>query len=322
MPKQQPKSEYSAKQITVLEGLDPVRKRPGMYIGNTAKEGLHHLVWEVIDNGIDEAMAGFCNEVIITLLPDSTVQISDNGRGIPVDIHKQAKVSALEVVMTKLHAGGKFGQGGYKVSGGLHGVGVSVVNALSEYMRAEVRRDNKLYVQEYKRGKPLKKVRAQGAAKGTGTTIIFKPDSEIFTTLEFDLDYILSHLRQQAYLTKAVKLIINDERSDDEKSYTFYFEGGIASYVRHINRNNNPKHDNIFYIDKEQDDVRVEIALQYVDEYKDSTFSFANNIFTTEGGSHLIGFRTALTRVLNSYARRQGILKEKDENLTGDDVRE
>ncbi|MBU4512845.1 DNA topoisomerase (ATP-hydrolyzing) subunit B [Patescibacteria group bacterium] len=314
--------EYSAKQITVLEGLDPVRKRPGMYVGNTAKEGLHHLIWEVVDNGIDEAMAGFCTEIVVTLLPDSTVQVTDNGRGIPVDIHKQTKVSALEVVMTKLHAGGKFGQGGYKVSGGLHGVGVSVVNALSEYMRAEVRRDGKLYAQEYRYGKPLKKVKAVGKARGTGTTIIFKPDSKTFSVLEFDFSCILDHLRQQAYLTKGVKIIINDERSDDEKSYTFYFEGGIASYARHINRNNEPKHDNIFYIDKEQDDVRVEIALQYVNEYKESTFSFANNIFTTEGGMHLIGFRTALTRVLNAYARRQGILKEKDENLSGDDVRE
>ncbi|NQU77875.1 DNA gyrase subunit B, partial [Candidatus Falkowbacteria bacterium] len=242
--------------------------------------------------------------------------------GIPVDMHKQTKVSALEVVMTKLHAGGKFGQGGYKVSGGLHGVGVSVVNALSSYMRAEISRDGKLYVQEYKRGKPLKKVRATGKSKGTGTTIIFQPDSEVFTTLDLDWNYILDHLRQQAYLTKGVKIIVNDERSDDEKSHTFYFEGGIASYVRHIDRNNNPKHDNIFYIDKEQDEVRVEIAIQYVDEYKESVFSFANNIFTTEGGSHLVGFRTALTRVLNNYARRQSILKEKDENLTGDDTRE
>lgn len=320
--KSKSKSEYGAKQITVLEGLEPVHKRPGMYIGNTAKEGLHHLVWEVVDNGIDEAMAGHATEITVTLLPDATVQVTDNGRGIPVDIHKQAKVSALEVVMTKLHAGGKFGQGGYKVSGGLHGVGVSVVNALSSYLRAEVSRDGKLYVQEYKKGKPLKKVRPTGKAKGTGTAIIFQPDPDVFTTLDFDWNYILDHLRQQAYLTKGVKIIVNDEREDRELSHTFYFEGGIASYVRHINRNNDPKHDNIFYIDKTQDDVRVEISLQYVDEYKESTFSFANNIFTTEGGSHLVGFRTGLTRVLNNYARRQSMLKEKDENLTGDDARE
>ncbi|MAG29109.1 DNA topoisomerase (ATP-hydrolyzing) subunit B [bacterium] len=316
------KAQYGAEQITVLEGLDPVRKRPGMYIGNTAKEGLHHLVWEVVDNAIDEAMAGHANEAIVTLLPDSTVSVSDNGRGIPVDKHPGTKTSALEVVLTKLHAGGKFGQGGYKVSGGLHGVGVSVVNALSEWTRAEVKRDGKLWVQEYKRGKPLKNVKSTGSARGTGTTIIFKPDDQIFSTLDFDWQYILDHLRQQAYLTKGVKITIIDERTDQSKSYSFYFEGGIASYIKHINRNHEPKHDTVFYIEKEQDQINVEVAMQYVEDYKENVFSFANNINTIEGGSHLVGFRTALTRTLNSYAKNKGIIKEKDDALQGEDTRE
>ena len=316
------KQAYSAEQISVLEGLDPVRKRPGMYIGNTAKEGLHHLIWEVVDNSLDEAMAGHASEVTISLLPDGVVSVEDNGRGIPVDTHKAAKISALEVVLTKLHAGGKFGQGGYKVSGGLHGVGVSVVNALSEYTRAEVRREGKLWVQEYKRGKPLKKVKAVGKARGTGTTITFKPDTEMFTVLEFDLQHILDHIRQQAYLTKGVKITINDERDDNETGYTFYFEGGIASYVRHLNRTREAKNDNVFYTEKEIDTINVEVAMQYVDDYKETVFSFANNIFTTEGGSHMVGFRTALTRTLNNYARSKNIIKDKDENLQGEDTRE
>ncbi|OJI06203.1 DNA gyrase subunit B [bacterium CG10_46_32] len=322
-PKKDEKKEaYGAAQITVLEGLDPVRKRPGMYIGNTAKEGLHHLVWEVVDNSIDEAMAGHATEIFITLLPDSTVSVSDNGRGIPVDKHPGVKVSALEVVLTKLHAGGKFGQGGYKVSGGLHGVGVSVVNALSETVRAEVKREGKLWVQEYKRGKPLHAVKAVGNARGTGTTITFKPDDQIFTTLEFDWNYILDHLRQQAYLTKGIKLIIRDERTENEQEYGFYFEGGIASYIKHINRHHEPKHEHVFYIEKELDNVNVEVAFQYVDDYNENVFSFANNIHTIEGGSHMVGFRTALTRTLNAYARNKGFVKEKDDNLQGEDTRE
>ncbi|MBI2050877.1 MAG: DNA topoisomerase (ATP-hydrolyzing) subunit B [Parcubacteria group bacterium] len=316
------KAAYGAAQITVLEGLDPVRKRPGMYIGNTAREGLHHLVWEVVDNSIDEAMAGHADEITVVLLPDSTVSVTDNGRGIPVDKHPGVKVSALEVVLTKLHAGGKFGQGGYKVSGGLHGVGVSVVNALSETVRAEVKREGKLWVQEYKRGKPLKAVKAVGNARGTGTTITFKPDDQIFSTLEFDWNYILDHLRQQAYLTKGVKITIRDERDDAEQEYSFYFEGGIASYVKHINRNHEPKHEHVFYVEKELDNVNVEVAFQYVDDYNENVFSFANNIHTIEGGSHLVGFRTALTRTLNAYARNKGFVKEKDDNLQGEDTRE
>ncbi|MEK7164619.1 MAG: ATP-binding protein, partial [Patescibacteria group bacterium] len=313
---------YGAEQITVLEGLDPVRKRPGMYIGNTAKEGLHHLVWEVVDNSIDEAMAGHCDTITISLLPDNMVSVSDNGRGIPVDKHKGVGVSALEVVLTKLHAGGKFGQGGYKVSGGLHGVGVSVVNALSDYLKAEVRRDGKLWVQEYKRGQPQKNVKAVGNAKGTGTTITYKADSSIFTTLEYDLQYILDHIRQQAYLTKGIRITIKDERTDEHTSYTFYFEGGIASYVKHLNRMHTTKHENVFYVEKAAEGITVEVAMQYIEDYKETVFSFANNIFTTEGGSHLVGFRTALTRTLNAYARNKGFLKEKDDNLQGEDSRE
>ncbi|MDP3995506.1 MAG: DNA topoisomerase (ATP-hydrolyzing) subunit B [bacterium] len=320
--KDEKKAAYGAAQITVLEGLDPVRKRPGMYIGNTAKEGLHHLIWEVVDNSIDEAMAGHANEVTITLLPDSTVSVTDNGRGIPVDKHPGVKVSALEVVLTKLHAGGKFGQGGYKVSGGLHGVGVSVVNALSETVRAEVKREGKLWVQEYKRGKPLHAVKAVGNARGTGTTITFQADDLIFSTLEYDWQYILDHLRQQAYLTKGVRITVRDEREDDEQEYSFYFEGGIASYVKHINRNHEPKHEHVFYVEKELDSINVEVAFQYVGEYNESVFSFANNIHTIEGGSHMVGFRTALTRTLNTYARNKGFIKEKDDSLQGEDTRE
>lgn len=327
MPKEKEKKvkaggSYNAEQITVLEGLEPVRKRPGMYIGNTAKEGLHHLVWEVVDNSIDEAMAGHANNVTIVLLPNSRVSVTDDGRGIPVDIHKQTKVSALETVLTKLHAGGKFGGEGYKVSGGLHGVGVSVVNALSTWMKAEVKRDGKLWMQEYKRGKPQGKVKPVGSARGTGTTITFEPDPEIFTVLDFDWQYILDHLRQQAYLTKGVKLIIKDERTKNKNTYVFYFEGGVASYVRHLNHLGEAKHERVFYISKEVDKIQVEIALQYIDDYKETTFTFANNIYTVEGGMHLIGFKTALTRTLNSYARAKGYLKEKDDNLTGEDTRE
>jgi DNA gyrase subunit B len=317
------KPEYTAKQITVLEGLAPVRKRPGMYIGNTAEAGLHHLIWEVVDNGIDEAMGGNANLIEVKLLPDGMVSVFDNGRGIPVEKHSVTKKSALETVMTTLHAGGKFGEGGYKVSGGLHGVGVSVVNALSEYMRAEIKRDGKVWMQEYKRGKAQAKVKPIGKAVGTGTTQIFKPDPEIFTVLEFNWKTVLDHLRQQAYLTKRVKISVEDLREKDKKkTHTFYFEGGIASYVKQLNTNKAAKQENIFYVEKEEDGINVEIAFQYNDDFTENVFSFANNIHTVEGGMHLVGFRTALTRALNNYARKQGFLKENDDNLSGDDVRE
>ncbi|MFH1534582.1 MAG: ATP-binding protein, partial [Patescibacteria group bacterium] len=290
------KPEYTAKQITVLEGLAPVRKRPGMYIGNTAEAGLHHLIWEVVDNGIDEAMGGNADFIEVKLLPDGKISVFDNGRGIPVERHKVSKKSALETVMTTLHAGGKFGEGGYKVSGGLHGVGVSVVNALSETLRAEVMRDGKTWMQEYKRGKPLGKVKPIGTAKGTGTTIIFKPDQEIFTVLNFHWQTVLDHLRQQAYLTKGVRIRVIDRREKDKpKSHTFYFEGGIASYVKQLNHNKAVKQENVFYTEKEEDGVNVEIAFQYNDDFKENLFTFANNIHTVEGGMHLVGFRTSLT---------------------------
>lgn len=321
--KNQPTQEYGAKQITVLEGLEPVRKRPGMYIGNTADSGLHHLIWEVVDNSIDEAMAGHCDTVRVTLLPDSMVRVEDNGRGIPVEKHPVSKKSTLETVLTTLHAGGKFGQGGYKVSGGLHGVGVSVVNALSQYVKAEVKREGKLWMQEYVRGQAKKNVRAVASAKGTGTIITFQPDPQIFSTLEFKWETILTHLRQQAYLTKGVKILFEDHRvAGKESTYTLHFEGGIASYVTHLNHNKTIKQDQVFYIEKEAEGVLVEIAVQYTDDYSDTVMSFANNIHTVEGGMHEVGFKTALTRSLNNYARKNNILKEKDQNLTGDDVRE
>lgn len=338
------KTDYSADQITVLEGLDPVRKRPGMYIGNTAEAGLHHMIWEVVDNSIDEAMAGHCTDIIIKLLPDGMVEVSDNGRGIPVEKHKQTGLSALETVLTKLHAGGKFGQGGYKVSGGLHGVGVSVVNALSTYLKAEIKRDGWLWAQEYKQGVPkgkIKKVKKIPKTT-TGTTMTFQADPTVFTVTEFSWKTIIDHLRQQAYLTKGVKIIIIDEREIKEvkesseeaeksadvelrvgkKKYTFYFEGGIASYIRHLNRNYSAKQLNIFYMDATEEEVQVEVAFQYVEEFKESVFTFANNIHTTEGGMHLTGFKSALTRNLNTYAREKGYLKEKDDNLSAEDVRE
>ncbi|MDP2692560.1 MAG: DNA topoisomerase (ATP-hydrolyzing) subunit B [bacterium] len=326
-------SGYSAKNITVLEGLEAVRKRPGMYIGSTGVAGLHHLIWEVIDNAFDESMAGYCNNITLRLLPDHWIEVTDNGRGIPVDMHPIKKISALELVMTQLHAGGKFGDSGYKVSGGLHGVGVSVVNALSTDVTATVHRDGKIWVQEYKLGKAQKKVRPIGVTKTTGTTIAFHADASIFETLDYKWQTIIDHLRQQAYLTKGVQINIEDERSEKEKEddtttqeyltkYKFYFEGGIGSYVKHINKNRELKHRNVFYIEKKVDEVLVEIALQYTDDYSESLHAFANNITNPDGGMHVAGFRTALTRTLNTYARNKNILKEKDANLTGEDVRE
>ena len=317
-------ANYDAESITVLEGLEPVRKRPGMYIGSTSATGLHHLVWEVVDNGIDEAMAGYATEIGVTLLDNSLVEVTDNGRGIPVGIHKVTKVSALETVLTKLHAGGKFGDhGGYKVSGGLHGVGVSVVNALSEYLKAEVHREGKIWLQEYQRGKPLKKVKPIGNSKKTGTIITFRPDTQIFETLEFGWGIILDRLRQQAYLTKGITIKVADRRKNHRaKDYKFCFAGGIKAYIKSLNRNNQVKNETIFYVDKEINDSRVEVALQYNDGFNETVLAFANNIINPEGGTHLAGFRTALTRTLNSYARGQNLIKEKDENLTGEDVRE
>lgn len=327
------KQEYSAKDIQVLEGLEPVRKRPGMYIGSTGPEGLHHLIWEVFDNSLDEAMAGHAKNIEVALLPDNKVRVTDDGRGIPTDLHPKLKKSALELAATTLHAGGKFDSGAYKVSGGLHGVGLSVVNALSTWMRAEVHRKPDVFAQEYKQGKPLGPVKKVGKASDTGTIIEFQPDPTIFASTEFDLQVILDHLRRQAYLTKGIKIDVIDARKplvlEREKKkeehpfkYTFYFEGGIISYVDFLNRSEEVKNKNIFYTGKEQNEMFVEIALQYVEELTSRELSFANNIITTEGGSHLTGFRTSLTRILNDYARKNGFLKEKDDNLSGEDVRE
>ncbi|MEK7459060.1 MAG: DNA gyrase subunit B, partial [Patescibacteria group bacterium] len=316
---------YSAKNITVLEGLEPVRKRPGMYIGSTGPTGLHHLVWEVVDNSFDEAMAGHASKITIRLQPDSWVSVEDDGRGIPVDMHPEQGVSALELVLTKLHAGGKFGgdASGYKVSGGLHGVGVSVVNALSDHLKAMVFRDGKVWEQEYKRGVPQGKVKPTGNSKKRGTVIAFHPDWTIFETIEFDYEYILDHLRQQSYLTAGIHLDIVDERDPaNPKPYGFYFEGGVASYVRHLNHKKEAKHPTVFYVQKPYENLTVEVALQYTADYYESVHCYANNIVNPEGGSHSAGFRTALTRVLNQYSRDKGYLKEKDTNLTGEDVRE
>ncbi|MFH1353724.1 MAG: DNA topoisomerase (ATP-hydrolyzing) subunit B [bacterium] len=318
------KSAYGAEQITVLEGLDPVRKRPGMYIGGTGQDGLHHLIWEVIDNGIDEAMAGYAKNITMRLLPDNVISITDDGRGIPVEKHKHTGKSSLETVMTTLHAGAKFGGGGYKVSGGLHGVGVSVVNALSQWLEAEVHRDGGVYKQRYERGVAKNKVRKSGTTKDTSTTIIFKPDQEIFSEINFDWSTILQHLRQQAYLTPGVRIAISDERQPDKVSHhTFLFEGGIASYVDHLNLGKEAKNHKIFYTKRDFDNnSQVEIAFQYTDSFQETILCFANNIHTVEGGTHLTGFKTALTRTLNEYARKNSLLKDKDANLTAEDVKE
>ena len=304
-----------------------------MYIGGTGPEGLHHLVWEVVDNAIDEAMAGFCDQIIVELLPENRLRVTDNGRGIPVDVHAQTKKSALETVLTTLHAGAKFGGGlTYKVSGGLHGVGVSVVNALSSWMGAEVFRDGKIYSQEYARGKAKGPVKTIGTTKEKGTRITFEPDPDIFPSRNFSWETILAHLRQQAYLTKGVTIIVCDARKDNtgkesgplksKNCYSLYFEGGISSYVRQINKNKNVFNDPPVYWEKQIGKVQVEIALAYTDDYNEHVFAFANNIHTSDGGTHLTGFRTALTRVLNDYAKKYEMIKDAEEALTGDDTRE
>jgi DNA gyrase subunit B len=314
---------YGAKDITVLEGLEAVRKRPGMYIGSTGPRGLHHLVYEVVDNSVDEAIAGHCDSVKVVLHPDNSCTVTDNGRGIPVEELKKEKRPAAEVVLTTLHAGGKFGDGGgYKVSGGLHGVGVSVVNALSERLHLEISRDGNVWTQDYERGKPLGDLAKGPATDATGTSITFLPDDEVFLTeLEFDYATLAERLRETAFLTRGLKIELVDERSAGQ-SDTFHYEGGIVDFVAHLNENKDPLHKKTVYFEGETDDGMVEIAMQWNSSYQESVFSFANNINTHEGGSHLSGFRSALTRTLNAYARGKGLLKEKDENLTGDDVRE
>ncbi len=317
------KESYSAKDIFVLEGLDPVRRRPGMYIGSTGPQGLHHLVYEVVDNALDEALGGYCDKIEIYLLPDNYVKVVDNGRGIPVDIHEKTKKSALETIMTTLHAGGKFSGDAYKISGGLHGVGVSVVCALSKNMRAEVCRDGGQYVQEYKQGKPIAAVKKIGTCKNRGTTIIFQPDPEIFKEIYFDRKKLLAHFRQQAYLTKGVRIDFYDQRDTKNTfDYHFFFEGGIISYLKYLNKASKTIHSNPFYCSGEREGVSVEASFQYSDDYEIQEDSFANNIYTVEGGTHLTGFRSALTRLINDFARKGGYIKESDQNLTGDDIRE
>jgi DNA gyrase subunit B len=336
-------AKYGADQITVLEGLEPVRRRPGMYIGTTGPDGLHHLITEIFDNSRDEAMGGFANDIEVVLLPGNRVRITDNGRGIPVDIHKQTKVSALETIMTVLHAGGKFGgEGtGYKVSGGLHGVGASVVNALSIYMKVTVHKDGGVYMQEYSKGKRKAAVKKIGTTKFHGTIVVFEPDAEIFKEgVVFDWTKVFSHMRQQAYLVKGLRISVIDARESKDKfdesdvfyfrdlaveapSQTFYFEGGLYSLIKFYNQFQKPIHKNIFYVEKKVEGVEsVEVALQYVDDISARVVSFANNIFTAEGGTHTTGFKASLTRILNSYGRKNGIIKDNDDNFTGDDVLE
>ncbi len=312
--------KYDASQIQVLEGLEPVRKRPGMYIGSTGPEGLNHMIKELADNAIDEVIAGQATKVEVILHVDGSVTVSDDGRGIPIEKHPKTGKSTLETVLTVLHAGGKFGSGGYKVSSGLHGVGSSVVNALSISLKASVKRDGFEWSQEYKRGAPLGPVKKGAVTKETGTTITFSPDDTVFATTNFDYEWVTDYLRHQAYLTKGVKASVKDERSG--QAHAFYFEGGIESYVRHLNAGKEALDDDIFYVDKEIGDGVVEVALQYSDSFTDTVMAFANNVYNPDGGMHLTGFRTSLTRVINDYARKNGLIKEKEENLSGEDCRE
>jgi DNA gyrase subunit B len=314
------KSDYSSDQITVLEGLEPVRKRPGMYIGGTGIEGLHHLVWEIVDNGIDEALAGHATFVSVKMLSDGGITVVDDGRGIPTDIHPKTGKSTVETVLTVLHAGGKFGGGGYKVSGGLHGVGSSVVNGLSKKLIVTVYREGKIHQQEYAAGVPQADLKVIGKTDRTGTEITFYPDDTIFESVKFNYDTILDRLRHAAYLTKGIHTSLENEKTS--KRYGFYFEGGIQSYVKHLNVGREVVDEDIFYVDKMVKDTQVEISLQYTDAYTETIKAFANNVLNPDGGTHMTGFRSALTRVINDYARKQGLLKEKEENLSGEDTRE
>lgn len=336
------KDSYGADAIQILEGLEPVRKRPGMYIGTTGPDGLHHLIWEIFDNSRDEAMGGFADQIEVVLLPENRIRVTDNGRGIPVDVHKQTKVSALETIMTTLHAGGKFGgeEGGYKVSGGLHGVGASVVNALSTYCRVSVHKEGSVYMQEYSIGKKKASVKKVGSTKNNGTVVVFEPDKSIFQSVEFDFERVVSHLRQQAYLVKGLRITIIDARLytgkiKEEESFfisdlgldlprmSFYFEGGLLSLVKFYTHSLKPIHKNVFYVEKKTNEYEsVEVSLQYVDDISSRILPFANNIYNSEGGTHVTGFKTALTRTLNTYARKNNLIKESEDNFTGDDVLE
>ncbi|MBO6204729.1 MAG: DNA gyrase subunit B, partial [Selenomonas sp.] len=314
-------ADYGAEQIQILEGLEAVRMRPGMYIGSTSERGLHHLVYEVVDNSIDEALAGFCDKIDVTIHKDNSITVTDNGRGIPVDMHESG-MPAVEVVLTVLHAGGKFGGDGYKVSGGLHGVGVSVVNALSTSMEVQVKRDGKIHEISFKRGETVEKLHVTGETEITGTKVHFVPDPEIFTVTTYSYDTLKHRLRELAFLNHGITIILSDERGEELRSETFHFEGGISSFVEHLNRKKEKINPVPIYFNGIKDDTVVEIALQYNDSYQENIYSFVNNINTEEGGTHLAGFKLALTRAANDFARKQNILKEKDSNLSGDDVRE
>ena len=325
MTEQQAKAGYSAENIKVLEGLEAVRKRPAMYIGDVGKRGLHHLVYEVVDNSIDEAMAGHCTRIVVVFNPDGSVSVEDNGRGIPVDMHKEENRPAVEVVMTVLHAGGKFDKGSYKVSGGLHGVGVSVVNALSEWLWVEVKRDGKVHRQDYKRGDPYNKLKVTGAAKKTGTTVCFFPDTTIFNTIEFEYSIIAERLRELAYLNSGLEIILKDERKENGETDTFNFKGGLSDFVKYLDEHNNPLHNKIITVNKEDVDAPVQVAMRYGNTYNDNILTFVNNINTIEGGTHLSGFRSALTRAMNNHATKNNLIKaKKNEKITlsGEDFRE
>ena len=317
--------QYSAESIKVLEGLEAVRKRPAMYIGDVGKRGLHHLVYEVVDNSIDEALAGYCTRVIVTFNGDGSVTVEDNGRGIPVDMHKEEKKPAVEVVMTLLHAGGKFDKASYKVSGGLHGVGVSVVNALSEWLWVEVKRDGKIYRQDYRIGDPQNKLKTIGKAKNTGTKVCFYPDASIFLTIDFEYDIIAERLRELAYLNSGLEIILKDERGEDGESDRFKFKGGLSDFVKYLDENNNPLHNKVITVQKENGQVPVDVAMRYGNTYNDNILTFVNNINTIEGGTHLSGFRSALTRAMNNHATKNNLIRAKKNekiNLSGEDFRE
>ena len=318
----QDEQDYGADQIQILEGLEAVRKRPGMYIGTTSEKGLHHLVYEIVDNAVDEALAGFCTEITVTINEDNSVTVIDNGRGIPTGIQEKAGIPAVDVVFTMLHAGGKFGGGGYKVSGGLHGVGASVVNALSDWLEVEICRDGKIHKQRYERGKVIHPLEVIGDTRQRGTKVTFMPDATIFETIEFDFDTLRTRLREMAFLTKGLKITLADKRAGKEKEREFFYEGGIKEFVQYINRHKDPLYENIIYCEGEKDGVLVEVALQHNSSYSESVYTFVNNIGTIEGGTHLTGFRSAITKVFNDYARNNKLLKDNEDNLSGDDLRE
>lgn len=317
-------TEYGADQIQILEGLEAVRKRPGMYIGSTSSRGLHHLVYEIVDNAVDEALGGYCDTIFVSINKDNSITVIDNGRGIPVGINHKAGLPAVEVVFTVLHAGGKFGGGGYKVSGGLHGVGASVVNALSVWLEVEIYNEGKIYKQRYERGKSAYQLKVVGECEAdkTGTKVTFLPDAEIFEETEFDYNILKQRFREMAFLTKNLKIVLADERPEERIEKTFHYEGGIKEFVQYLNKSKTPLYEQIIYCEGQKDGVAVEVAMQHNDSYTDNTYGFVNNITTPEGGAHVVGFRNALTKTFNEYARKNKLLKDSEPNLSGEDIRE